>query len=216
MQPAARVVMVAAARAAQMCWRVAFMAGTLDFRAWWHIRRGTERTSVPNTGLIVALSHRECVSMGRCWSPTAGWVATAASFGRRDFRRRPCPCRARPRPSGSRAGSRGPRFGWRRSCWRAAVAATSLVLSRVDLTWHRDGIACSVLLICLAAALVVGWEGGPDLLRSAGLVVAPLAIPALVEIVERRVLGTSRWALMSAGTRRDLVRIGIPRPRPVP
>jgi signal transduction histidine kinase len=80
-----------------------------------------------------------------------------------------------------------------------AAIATSLVLARVDLAWHSDGIACCALVVCLAAAIVVGWQDAPDPLRSAGAVVAPLAIPALLALVEQRARGSRRWSLLSAG-----------------
>jgi len=79
-----------------------------------------------------------------------------------------------------------------------AAAATSLVLPRADFAWHADGIACCVLVLCLAAGVVVGWEHGPDPLRVLALVVTPLAVPAMLDVVERRVRGARTWTLISA------------------
>lgn len=81
-----------------------------------------------------------------------------------------------------------------------AVAAVLCVLTlrRVHVGWRADGLTCIVLLLGLAASVLVGWIGGPVPIRVAAEIVAPLSMPALVDLAERRALGTHRRTLISA------------------
>lgn len=80
-----------------------------------------------------------------------------------------------------------------------AAIATTFGLPRVDADWHADGPVCAALLACVVAGLAVGWEAGPVPIRVAGFVVAPLAVPALFALVERRVRGGRGLTLLSVG-----------------
>src|SRR4051812_23660298 len=80
-----------------------------------------------------------------------------------------------------------------------AAGATLMVLARVDFSWHRDGPACTAVLAGLAGTVLAGWEQASDPVRAAGSVVAPLMLPSLLALVERRTLGTVRWSLVAAG-----------------
>ena len=81
-----------------------------------------------------------------------------------------------------------------------AAVSTSLALVRTEVGWHADGTACAAIAVCLAAAVLNGWEGAGDLVRIAGGVVAPAMAPAALSLVERRARDRRRWAAVGAGT----------------
>ena len=78
-----------------------------------------------------------------------------------------------------------------------ATTATTLTLPGARFDWRADGPVCLGLLVALVGAVVAGWQGGPDHLRSAGAVVAPLTVPLLLALVERRARGTMRWSALA-------------------
>lgn len=80
-----------------------------------------------------------------------------------------------------------------------ATTAALLVLARAPAAWHTDGYACCAVLIAVSGALASGWERAPDPLRSVGVVLAPLVVPALLVMVERRALGTL-WCSVAAAS----------------
>ena len=77
-----------------------------------------------------------------------------------------------------------------------ATAATTLLLTGSRFAWRADGPVCAGLLVALAGAVAAGWEDGTDQLRSAGSVVAPLTVPLLGALAERRARGTLRWSVV--------------------
>jgi signal transduction histidine kinase len=75
------------------------------------------------------------------------------------------------------------------------ATATATFLPRGSgFAWRPDGAVCAGLLITLACTVAVGWEHGPDLLRSVGSVMAPITVPFLAALVERRARDTQRWS----------------------
>ena len=80
----------------------------------------------------------------------------------------------------------------------AAAVAASTVLPRAPFPWHTDGVMCAALLLPLAATVVAGWQHAPDVLRSAAAIVAPLTVPLLLALVERRTRDTVRWSVIAA------------------
>ncbi len=81
-----------------------------------------------------------------------------------------------------------------------AAVSTSLALVRTEVGWHADGTACAAIAVCLAAAVLNGWEGAGDPVRIAGGVVAPAMAPVALSLVERRVRARRRWAAAGAAT----------------
>ena len=81
-----------------------------------------------------------------------------------------------------------------------AAVSTSLGLVRTEVGWHADGTACAAIAVCLAAAVLNGWEGAGDPVRIAGGVVAPAMAPVALSLVERRVRARRRWAAAGAAT----------------
>jgi signal transduction histidine kinase len=71
------------------------------------------------------------------------------------------------------------------------------ILARVRVRWHADGAAAAVTLVCLLGSVIVGWQGGPTGLRSAGGVVGRLIVAALLEPISRRALAR-RWPAVAA------------------
>jgi signal transduction histidine kinase len=80
----------------------------------------------------------------------------------------------------------------------AATAVVSLLPTGADFEWRADGPVCLGLLVALSGGIAAGWEAGPDQLRSAGSVAAPLAVPLLGALVERRARATQRWSVLAA------------------
>jgi len=78
-----------------------------------------------------------------------------------------------------------------------ATAATTLLLTGSRFAWRADGPVCTGLLVALAGAVAAGWEDGTDQVRSAGSVVAPLTVPLLGALAERRARGTLRWSVVA-------------------
>ena len=78
-----------------------------------------------------------------------------------------------------------------------ATAATTLLLTGSRFAWRADGPVCAGLLVALAGAVAAGWEDGTDQVRSAGSVVAPLTVPLLGALAERRARGTLRWSVVA-------------------
>lgn len=81
----------------------------------------------------------------------------------------------------------------------AGAAVTSiLALLRAEVGWHADGRACAALTVCLAAAVLNGWEGAGDAVRVSAGVVAPAMAPVALALVERRARDTTRAAATGA------------------
>lgn len=79
-----------------------------------------------------------------------------------------------------------------------AAATATLLPTGSGFEWRADGIVCAGLLVALAGAIAAGWEHGADQLRSAGSVVAPMTVPLLAALAERRARGTPRWSVAAA------------------
>ena len=76
-----------------------------------------------------------------------------------------------------------------------ATATTTFLPRGSGFAWRADGPVCAGLLVTLAGTVAEGWEDGPDPLRSVGSVVAPITVPLLGALVERRSQGTQRWSI---------------------
>lgn len=81
-----------------------------------------------------------------------------------------------------------------------AAVSTSLGLLRAEVGWHADGAACAALAVCLAGAVLNGYEGAGDMLRVAGGIVAPAMAPVALSLVERRVRRGRQWAAAGAAS----------------
>ena len=189
-------------------WVLVFMDGPYERRRPPSIRTGTGQRWVPARDPVSRRAVR-MLPMLTARRATVGIVTAVLAVVGRGSGDRASARSSRQGDASRHDRPRRPSPGSRRCLAPTAAALCLFVLGRVDVAWHADGFTMCAALVTLSGAVVVGWEAGPDLVRSVGGIVAPMLGAALLVPVARRAFTRWRWPTLGAGVVLGVLSLGV-------